>query len=280
MPANAGVTESVKLGARTAAPVTINPDFERPVELLEQHGNVRRTVFRGGMSRAATPLFEVATRAPMVQMRPRPIATQPLTPWSPPAAPILVEVSKEEPIHRKRRARAKPVPRETKARRKEGYVDYAGDNHEVIDIEGIGPKYAKRLQKAGVYTTHRLAYERAGRLARAIRVPKKRVRTWQAEAQLIKVKGIGKQYAEALARAGVRDIDSLKEEKPEAIARTVTNYLESLETHVLGTSITPRRVKGWQKAARTMKKHHLPIPAKGPPDFETVRGHIRKMKAT
>lgn len=143
------------------------------------------------------------------------------------------------------------------------YTDYDGDNHDVIDIEGIGQVLAERLHRIGIVSTHRLAYEDAELLARRLEVSPKTVRTWQAQAQLLKVKGIGPQYAEALARAGIGGIDELKHEKAEAIAARVTAYLEGLETHVLGTSVTPARVKNWQKAAKSMRKRKLPEPALG-----------------
>ncbi|MHB8632688.1 MAG: DUF4332 domain-containing protein [Thermoplasmatota archaeon] len=173
----------------------------------------------------------------------------------------------------------RPMPTPVAAPMRRGpYHDFGGDNHEVIDIEGIGEEYARRLQGEGIFTTHRLCYESPSDLAARISVPEATVRGWQAQAQLIKVKGIGKQYAEALARAGITGIEQLKERGAEEIAAQVTSYLESLGSHVIGTTVTTKRVKGWQKAARTMRKSRQAVPPLGRPDFDLVRGHIPKIR--
>lgn len=158
------------------------------------------------------------------------------------------------------------------------YYDYAGDDHEVIDLEGVGPEYAKRLQKEGVWTTSRLCYEDAEDLAARIDVPEKTVRTWQAMAELVKVKGIGPQFAEAMARAGITGIQELKDRRSASIAEQVQRYLDSLDANVIGTSVTAKRVGTWKKSAARMRKVRLPIPATTQPEKEVVRGHIKVLK--
>lgn len=142
------------------------------------------------------------------------------------------------------------------------YYDYEGDVHNVEDIEGIGAIYGDKLRQAGVYTTARLCYEDAGALAGRLGVPRKTVETWQHMAELIKVSGIGPQYAEALARSGVSGIADLKKRSAATIAGQVNGYLESLDTKVLGASITEARVKSWQKASAKMRRVRLKIPEK------------------
>lgn len=140
------------------------------------------------------------------------------------------------------------------------YYDYKGDIHDVIDVEGIGPVYAERLQGAGVETTARLCYEDAAALAKRIDVPEKTVVSWQQMAELAKVNGIGKQYGEALVRAGVGGIAELKRRDAGAIADQVNAYLDTLETNVLGQKITARRVAGWKKAAAPLRKVRQAVP--------------------
>ncbi|MEA3191448.1 MAG: hypothetical protein QOD77_2030 [Thermoplasmata archaeon] len=142
------------------------------------------------------------------------------------------------------------------------YYDYAGDTHEVEEIEGIGRIYGQKLRDLGIETTARLAYEEAEDLARRMQVPVKTVEQWKSMAELIKVKGVGKQYAEAMARAGIQGIAELKKRSGEAVADQVNAYLDSLETNVLGTKITAKRVEGWQKAASGMKRVRLKVPEK------------------
>ncbi|MES2154826.1 MAG: DUF4332 domain-containing protein [bacterium] len=141
------------------------------------------------------------------------------------------------------------------------YYDYTGDIHNVEDIEGIGRIYGAKLAQAGVLTTARLAYEEPESLGKRVGVPKKTVEQWQHMGELMKISGVGKQYAEALARAGIQGIAELKRRSPDAIANQVNNYLDTLETNVLGTKITSKRVEGWQKAAAKMRKVRLDVPA-------------------
>ncbi len=138
---------------------------------------------------------------------------------------------------------------------------YQGDNHPVIDVEGIGPVYAEKLQQLGIKTTARLCYEETDELAKRLGTEAKRVAGWQAMAELMMVSGIGPQYAEALARAGLEGIGELKRRSPNAIAEQVNEYLDGLETNVLGSHISARRVEGWQEAAKGMRRVRSVVPA-------------------
>lgn len=141
------------------------------------------------------------------------------------------------------------------------YYDYPGDNHDIEDIEGIGQVYGERLRRLGVHTTARLTYEDTGSLAERMELPRKTVEQWKHMAELIKVNGIGPQYAEALVRAGIEGIAELKRRSAAKIAEQVNSYLETLDTNVLGTKITEKRVEGWQEKARPMRRIRLQVPA-------------------
>jgi len=143
---------------------------------------------------------------------------------------------------------------------KDTYYDYAGDNHDIEDIEGIGAVYGKRLRELGVHTTARLAYEETGSLAERMELPRKTVEQWKHMAELIKVSGIGPQYAEALVRAGVQGIAELKRRSAATLEKQVNDYLATLDTNVLGTKITAKRIEGWQDAARPMRRMRLQVP--------------------
>ena len=142
------------------------------------------------------------------------------------------------------------------------YYDYDGDVADVEAVEGIGRIYGEKLRAVGVHTTSRLCYEDTQSLADRVGVPVRTVEGWKAMAELIKVSGIGPQYAEALARSGVMGIADLKRRSPGAIADQVNSYLDSLHTNVLGTKITEKRVQSWQKAASGMRKVRMKTPGK------------------
>ncbi|HUR63674.1 MAG TPA: DUF4332 domain-containing protein [Candidatus Thermoplasmatota archaeon] len=131
---------------------------------------------------------------------------------------------------------------------------YPGDNHPVIDIEGIGPVYAKKLEKMRIGTTGLLNVAKPGRVARRLKVPAKTVRKWQAQAELIKVPGIGPQFAEALARSGVKGIDELKRRSAPDLSRQVAKYLGGLGSNVVGQPLTPKRIAAWKRKAQPMRR--------------------------
>lgn len=157
--------------------------------------------------------------------------------------------------------RKEPAPR-PKATPNGVWYDYTGDNHDVEDLEGIGPVYGKRLRAMGIETSARLRYESPGRIARDLDVPLKTVRSWQNMAELVKVKGVGPQYAEAMARAGVEGIEDLKKRNARAISEQVMTYLGGLKSTVIKQPVTPVRVASWKKEARKMKRVRQEPPAR------------------
>jgi hypothetical protein len=83
------------------------------------------------------------------------------------------------------------------------------------------------------------------------------IRFWQQMAELVKVKGIGPQYAEALVRSGVPGIDELKARPAAELVQSTNAWLDEQKQTVIKTRLTVARVQGWQKAARSMRKVKL-----------------------
>ena len=130
----------------------------------------------------------------------------------------------------------------------------------VVELEGIGDAYAKRLNDAGIETTLRLLAEEPAALAERTGIASGHIESWQKMAEFTAVKGIGPQYAEALVRAGISGVAELKRRSAATLAKQVTDYLAGLDNHVLGTAITEARIKGWQEAAKGMRKARQLIP--------------------
>jgi predicted flap endonuclease-1-like 5' DNA nuclease len=218
---------------------------------VDSHGKLLklRTLLGGPFDIAFADTGSAPTLRRIAPTRSEPVAAQPaaIRPVEAPAGMVLQEVQAES---------VEPAPEPGV------FVDYPGDNHEVEDLEGIGPTYGKRLRDAGVHTTARLAYEDATALANTLQVPKGTVEAWQQMAELVKVKGIGPQYAEALVRAGITGIADLKRRSPAKMADQINAYLDTLDVNVLGNKITEKRVEGWKEAAKSMKRVRLQIPEK------------------
>lgn len=87
-------------------------------------------------------------------------------------------------------------------------------------IEGIGPKYAAALAKAGIKTTERLlkvGATKKGRqgLAEETKISETNILEWVNRADLMRVKGVGEEYSDLLEQAGVDTVKELRNRKPE-----------------------------------------------------------------
>ena len=92
--------------------------------------------------------------------------------------------------------------------------------YKIIDVEGIGPVYAEKLLAVGINDTDILlekCAKPAGRkaLADETGISPKLILTWTNHADLIRINGIGPQFAELLEAAGVDTVKELKHRKPE-----------------------------------------------------------------
>lgn len=173
--------------------------------------------------------------------------------------PVILSSGRSQFVSRlEQRIARKPAPPSAP----DVYYDYPGDVHEVEEIEGIGAIYGQKLRDVGVHTTARLCYEDAESLAQKIGVPRRTVESWKAMAELIKIKGVGKQYAEVMARAGIEGIAELKKRKADDIAAQVNKYLKTLEIDIEGNVITGKRVANWQEDARDMRRIRQKVPEK------------------
>ena len=75
--------------------------------------------------------------------------------------------------------------------------------YKMIDIEGVGETYAKKLEEAGIKDSADLlkkAATRSGRaeLEEATGISGKLILTWTNHADLCRINGVGPQYAELL----------------------------------------------------------------------------------
>ncbi len=90
-----------------------------------------------------------------------------------------------------------------------------GAGRKVIDIEGIGPTYAARLEeKCGIVDFSQLRMADPASTGAAIGTTGENIRSWQRMIHLMDVKGIGPQYAEILVMAGVHTPEQLAEADP------------------------------------------------------------------
>ena len=128
--------------------------------------------------------------------------------------------------------------------------------YRIDEIEGIGPAYRAKLEEAGLGNTDDLL-EKAGskkgrkELAEATGIDEKRILGWVNLADLMRVKGIGKQFAEILHAAGVDTIKELRTRNATNLAAAVA---EANEGNKLAKS-TPSesQIAGFIQAAKEIE---------------------------
>ena len=105
----------------------------------------------------------------------------------------------------------------------------------LIDVEGIGPAYAKKLKMAGLATTDSLLKKGAmpkGRTAIAQKsgIGEALILQWVNHVDLYRIKGIGSEYSDLLEAAGVDTVPELAQRKAEHLSRKLVevNQLKRL----------------------------------------------------
>jgi len=92
----------------------------------------------------------------------------------------------------------------------------------VIEIEGIGPAYARKLGAVGIVTTTSLLAVGAtswGReeLAQETGISPKLISEWVHIADLMRIKGVGEEYSDLLKEAGVESVGALSNRDPKTL---------------------------------------------------------------
>ena len=192
------------------------------------------------------PLTIVATKRvvkkPAKKAPVRKAVTMPASEPAPKAAPEPAPKKVAKPAAKK--APAKRGPRK----------DYKGDVHDVVDLEGIGPAYADRLKAAKIHHTQQLLFASNVRLQKVTGAPPKTVENWKHMSQLVKINGIGPQFAEVMVRAGLGGIEELKTLDCKQAVAQVKAYTDGLDANVLGSGIGMKRLTDWQAQAKSMRK--------------------------
>ena len=175
--------EPINLTPMVLPPSTINESNEKsqPVDQIQEVVPKSVMIETPKESEPAKPTPEV-TQSPTVE------------------APMKTEPSQVEKFETKQRTR-KPVPK-------------GSHGYKVIDIEGIGPTYAAKLNNIGIQTTSNLLESGAtpaGRkeLSEKTEISPKLILKWVNISDLFRIKGIGEEYSDLLEEAGVDTVVEL-----------------------------------------------------------------------
>ncbi len=127
----------------------------------------------------------------------------------------------------------------------------------VVDIEGVGPAYAAKLEAVGVKTTDELLKMGAtpkGRkeLAEKSGITEKLILEWVNRVDLYRIKGIGSEYSDLLEASGVDTVVELANRKPENLVAKMTEVNEA--KHLVRKLPTLAQVQDWVKQAKELPR--------------------------
>lgn len=126
----------------------------------------------------------------------------------------------------------------------------------VEEIEGVGPAYAEKLAAAGIKSIEDLLEHcgaRKGRekVAEATGISEKLILKWTNHADLIRIKGVGPEYAELLEAAGVDTVKELKHRNAENLAAKMKEVSEAKKLTRQSPSVS--QVADWIEQAKGLE---------------------------
>ena len=128
--------------------------------------------------------------------------------------------------------------------------------YKIDEVEGIGPTYAAKLKEIGIEDTDdflKLCCDAKGRdeAAEKTGISEKLILTWANMADLMRVNGIGKQYAEILHAAGVDTIKELRTRNAGNLAEAMKNIND--EKNLANANASESSVQDWIDKAKEME---------------------------
>jgi predicted flap endonuclease-1-like 5' DNA nuclease len=128
----------------------------------------------------------------------------------------------------------------------------------IDEVEGIGAAYAAKLGGAGVNTTDDLLAQGASaagraKLAEATGITGKLVLEWVNHVDLMRLDGVGSQYADLLEAAGVDSPAELAQRNAANLANTFQEVVAARPTIVRRVP-TEATIAGWIAQAKTLAK--------------------------
>ncbi|GJM16746.1 MAG: hypothetical protein DHS20C13_20730 [Thermodesulfobacteriota bacterium] len=126
-------------------------------------------------------------------------------------------------------------------------------------VEGIGKRYQKQLQKAGISTTDALlkvCCTRKGRnqIAKESGISAKLILEWVNHSDLFRIKGVGEEYADLLEASGVDTVVELGKRVPENLLAKMTAVNSKGKRKLVRQLPGIKSVKAWVKQAKRLKR--------------------------
>lgn len=127
----------------------------------------------------------------------------------------------------------------------------------IIDIEGIGEVFAKKLKAVGIATTEALLEAGAtpkGRkdLAAKAAISEEKILEWVNRADLYRIKGVGSEYSDLLEAAGVDTVVELAKRVPAHLLEKMTEI--NVAKKLVRRLPVESQVKDWVEQAKALPR--------------------------
>lgn len=124
-------------------------------------------------------------------------------------------------------------------------------------IEGIGPKYAKKLSENGIRSCEKLleaGATRKGRkaLADECGIADTRILEWVNRADLMRVKGVSTQYSDLLEAAGVDTVKELKRRRADNLTAAMAEVNAKKKNKLVRQVPVESQVQRWIDHAKEL----------------------------
>jgi predicted flap endonuclease-1-like 5' DNA nuclease len=128
----------------------------------------------------------------------------------------------------------------------------------IEDVEGIGPAFAEKLIAAGVTTTEVLLDRGASdsgrsRLAADTGISERLLLEWVNHADLMRLDGVGSEYADLLEAAGVDSCAELARRNAANLAQTFQE-LDAARPNTVRRVPSEETIRGWIEQADKLAK--------------------------
>ncbi len=124
----------------------------------------------------------------------------------------------------------------------------------IIDIEGVGEKYAKTLGKATIANVEDLIplkWSEIKELAKTTSISLKLLEKWQDHSELMVIKGIGPEYSEVLNKIGIDSTRELAYRNPKNTLDKIIEF-DKKQPDVIRKIPTVEDIEGWINEAKDM----------------------------
>jgi predicted flap endonuclease-1-like 5' DNA nuclease len=127
----------------------------------------------------------------------------------------------------------------------------------VIDVEGIGEVYTRKLNNVGIFTTTDLLNTggtRVGRdeLSEKTGISEKLILEWVNLSDLMRIRGIGEEYSDLLEEAGVDTVVELARRNPDNLYAKVVEINEA--KNLVRRTPTLDAIKDWIEEAKILPR--------------------------